>query len=181
MNLLKQIDVVADYLLVRNITAWMMGSAGDVASDWMLAGPFSFGEFPGQLHAILVLLGHAVVMLGLAFWLFQRRDVAAASPVRDIAEKLRAVDYDTLFHKPRLVWCPRSSLPPTRRGEAKRFERFTTGSGGPKQSGLVEVPAAPPYCFARRLARNDLAPKVLGCVPTSCLSLMLRPSPLPLR
>jgi len=56
-----------------------LGSQGDVLSDDALRGPFGFGDYPGQLQAFLVLMAYLVVLVGAAFWRFQRRDVAGAS------------------------------------------------------------------------------------------------------
>jgi ABC-type transport system involved in multi-copper enzyme maturation permease subunit len=60
---------VADYLLVRNISAWMGGGGGFPGA----AAP------PDQTHAILVLAAYTLVLGGLAFWSFERRDVQGAT------------------------------------------------------------------------------------------------------
>lgn len=64
-------QTVANYLIGRNISA--------------LAGASGFGPggiaYPGILHASLVLAAYTVVLGAVAFWLFQRRDVAGASGV----------------------------------------------------------------------------------------------------
>ncbi|MEE9583608.1 MAG: ABC transporter permease subunit [Dehalococcoidales bacterium] len=67
-------QTVADYLLGRNVIAWMMGM-GNYEGLLVNTG----GEFPGQLHAVLVLLVYTLVLSGLALWLFQRRDITATS------------------------------------------------------------------------------------------------------
>jgi ABC-2 type transport system permease protein len=59
---------IADYLLVRNISAWMGGGGFPSA-----APP------PDQTHAILVLAAYTLVLGGFAFWLFERRDVQGAT------------------------------------------------------------------------------------------------------
>ena len=68
-NFFDWFSTVADYLLVRNISAW--------------AGGFSFGAGggggPDTLHSFLVLVVYTVAFGTAAFWLFQRRDVAGAS------------------------------------------------------------------------------------------------------
>lgn len=81
INLVKRVDVVADYLIMRNITAWMLGSKEEVMNSWswILGGPFQFGVYPSQLHAILVLSAYLVASLGLSFWLLHRRDIPGAS------------------------------------------------------------------------------------------------------
>jgi len=62
-------QTVADYLMGRNIGA-LAGGAG-----FGMGGTAS----PGTLHASLVLAAYTVVLGAVAFWLFQRRDVAGAS------------------------------------------------------------------------------------------------------
>ncbi len=64
-------QTVADYMLGRNITAWMMGMSNNQGA--------TSGELPSQLHAALVLLVYILVLGGLALWLFQRRDITATS------------------------------------------------------------------------------------------------------
>ena len=57
---------------------------GHAASGWLSAdgsvrfGPPDVGTLPDALHAALVMLGYTVILGGLAFWLFQRKDVAGA-------------------------------------------------------------------------------------------------------
>ena len=69
---------VADYMLGRNITAWMMGS-GREGLEIIVGTSTPVGEFPGMSHAFLVLLGYMVVFAGLLFWNFQRKDIGGAS------------------------------------------------------------------------------------------------------
>ncbi len=64
-------QTVADYMLGRNVTAWMMGMSNNQGATG--------GELPSQLHAALVLLVYILVLGGLALWLFQRRDITATS------------------------------------------------------------------------------------------------------
>jgi ABC-type transport system involved in multi-copper enzyme maturation permease subunit len=59
---------VADFFLVRNISGWTGGSGG-------LAG----GALPDQTHALIVLAFYTLVLGGVAFWLFERRDVQGAT------------------------------------------------------------------------------------------------------
>ena len=79
INLFSKFDTVADYLLLRNITAWMLGSASDGTTSEALGGPFNFGDYPGELHALLVLLAYTAFFIGVAFWRFQRKDISAAT------------------------------------------------------------------------------------------------------
>ncbi|MCY3913204.1 MAG: ABC transporter permease subunit [Chloroflexi bacterium] len=56
---------------------------GRVTSGWLELGDFSFGgggvgEMPDPLPAAMVMLGYIVILGGLAFVLFQRKDVAGA-------------------------------------------------------------------------------------------------------
>ena len=67
-NLFSWFQNVADFFLVRNISGWVGGSGG-------LAG----GALPDQTHAILVLAIYTMVLGGIAFWLFERRDVQGAT------------------------------------------------------------------------------------------------------
>ena len=67
-NLFGWFQNVADFFLVRNISGWTGDSGG-------LAG----GALPDQPHAILVLAVYTLVLGGIAFWLFERRDVQGAT------------------------------------------------------------------------------------------------------
>jgi ABC-type transport system involved in multi-copper enzyme maturation permease subunit len=58
---------VADFFLVRNISGWTGGSG--------LGG----GALPDQTHAAIVLAVYTLVLGGIAFWLFERRDVQGAT------------------------------------------------------------------------------------------------------
>lgn len=58
---------VADYLLVRNISAWSGG------------GFPSAGAPPDQTHALIVMAVYTLLLGGVAFWLFERRDVQGAT------------------------------------------------------------------------------------------------------
>ena len=69
---------VADYLLGRNITAWMMGNGRDEFSGLFFTST-PIGDFPGMLHAFLVLMTYMAVLGGLALWAFQRRDIGGAT------------------------------------------------------------------------------------------------------
>lgn len=63
---------VADYLLVRNISAWTGGGGG--AFD-----PLAGRGLPDSTHAIVVLGVYTVALTAIAFWLFERRDVPGAT------------------------------------------------------------------------------------------------------
>jgi ABC-type transport system involved in multi-copper enzyme maturation permease subunit len=63
---------VADFLLVRNITAWTQAAGGATAFG-------AVGTLPDSTHALVVLAGYAVVLGAAAFWIFERRDVHGAT------------------------------------------------------------------------------------------------------
>ncbi|MBI4337430.1 MAG: ABC transporter permease subunit [Chloroflexi bacterium] len=70
---------VADYVLGRNITAWMLGSQRDGLGGATVGAGVRIGEYPGELHGLLVLVAYTLVLAGVAFWLFQRKDIPGAS------------------------------------------------------------------------------------------------------
>jgi ABC-type transport system involved in multi-copper enzyme maturation permease subunit len=78
LNVFDWFRTVADYLLGRNVTAWMIADRGE-GLQGAFVGLGAFGEFPGGLHAFLVLVVYIVVLGAIAFRVFQRRDVAGAS------------------------------------------------------------------------------------------------------
>lgn len=63
---------VADFFLVRNITAFTGGSTTG-------GGGLLIGTLPDETHAIVVLAVYTIALFALAFWLFERRDVAGAT------------------------------------------------------------------------------------------------------
>ena len=65
---------MTNFLLGANTTAWMT-ETGVVTTE---RGLFSVNDPPGALHAFLVLLAYTLMLGVIAFWLFQRRDVAGA-------------------------------------------------------------------------------------------------------
>jgi len=67
-NFFSWFQNVADYLLVRNISGWTGG-----------AGGFPGTVLPDQTHATIVLAAYTLVLGGIAFWLFERRDVQGAT------------------------------------------------------------------------------------------------------
>ena len=71
---------VADYLLVYNIGAFMNTEAADEGGNGG-GGAFGVagGNPPGDLHTFLVIAAYILVLGGLAFYLFQRRDIPGAS------------------------------------------------------------------------------------------------------
>lgn len=70
---------VADYMLGRNITAWILGTGGGESDAVMIGTSTPIGEFPDALHAFLVLAAYIMALGGLAFWRFQRKDVGGPS------------------------------------------------------------------------------------------------------
>ncbi|MBI4200212.1 MAG: ABC transporter permease subunit [Chloroflexi bacterium] len=79
INVVKVLSGVTDYLLVRNIGGWMLGSKEQVLESQILLGPFGFGQYPSEVHAIFVMLAYTLFFGALSFWLFRRRDVSGAS------------------------------------------------------------------------------------------------------
>ncbi len=67
-NFFSWFQNIADYLLVRNISGWTGGTGG-----------FPGAVLPDQTHAIVVLTVYTVVLGGIAFWLYERRDVQGAT------------------------------------------------------------------------------------------------------
>lgn len=67
-NFFSWFQNVADFLLVRNISGWTGASGG-----------FPGTVLPDQTHAIVVLGVYTLVLGGIAFWLFERRDVQGAT------------------------------------------------------------------------------------------------------
>jgi ABC-2 type transport system permease protein len=68
-NLFSWFQNVADFMLVRNISAWT-GAAGGFPGT---------GALPDATQAIVVLGVYTLVLGGVAFWLFERRDVQGAT------------------------------------------------------------------------------------------------------
>ena len=80
-RLLKLFDNVswlatlAELDLGWNTAGWMFGEGGEPIPGFALAGAIGQVEYPSELHSFLVLLTYTALIGGLAFWLFQRRDV----------------------------------------------------------------------------------------------------------
>jgi len=77
-SLFDWFGTVADYLVGRNITAWM-ASGREQGVREVLGGVTGLGNFPGALHAFLVMVVYIVVLGGLAFWILRRRDITGGS------------------------------------------------------------------------------------------------------
>ncbi len=74
------VGILANFDWFEGVSTFVLGRA---ASGWMDTGGFSFGAggvgaLPDPLPAAMVMLGYTVILGGLAFWKFQRRDVAGA-------------------------------------------------------------------------------------------------------
>ena len=77
ISLFDRTGGVTDYLLGRNVTAWMMGSAHRELPG--LFGPAApLGEFPEMSHAFTVLLAYMAAMGALTFWAIRRKDIGGA-------------------------------------------------------------------------------------------------------
>ncbi len=74
------VGILANFDWFEGVSTFVLGRA---TSGWMELGDFSFGAggvgaLPDPLPAAMVMLGYIVILGGLAFWQFQRRDVAGA-------------------------------------------------------------------------------------------------------
>ncbi len=74
------VGILANFAWFEGISTFVLGRA---ASGWMDTGGFSFGAggvgaVPDPLPAAMVMLAYTVILGGLAFWIFQRKDVAGA-------------------------------------------------------------------------------------------------------
>lgn len=74
------VGILANFDWFEGVSTFVLGRA---ASGWMDVDEFSFGPggigaLPDDLPAAMVMLGYIVILGGLAFWLFQRKDVAGA-------------------------------------------------------------------------------------------------------
>ena len=78
LGLFDWFQKVADYLLIYNTGALMGNSGPDEGGDGGVIGAIG-GESPGELHSLLVIAAYILVLGGLAFYLFQRRDIPGAS------------------------------------------------------------------------------------------------------
>ncbi|MBI2165091.1 MAG: ABC transporter permease subunit [Chloroflexi bacterium] len=76
INVFAWFQTMADYLLGRNISAWMTGNQQRTLRGGLLTGE---GAFPGDLHAFLVLSAYIIVLGAIAFRRFQQRDISGAS------------------------------------------------------------------------------------------------------
>ena len=76
INLVDWFLTVSEYLLARNVNAWVQGGLSPGERGFLSGGA---GALPGPGHGLIVLLCYTVVLLALAFWLFQRRDVKGSS------------------------------------------------------------------------------------------------------
>ncbi|MBI4312912.1 MAG: ABC transporter permease subunit [Chloroflexi bacterium] len=79
LNVVDWFKNMADYMLVRNISAWMQGMRlGGPREGVQVEVGVSFSQYPSEWHALLVLAAYTVALTVLAFWVFQRRDVAGS-------------------------------------------------------------------------------------------------------
>jgi ABC-2 type transport system permease protein len=67
---------VAEFDLGWNTAAWMFGQGGEPIRGFALAGAIGTADYPGDLHALLVLTAYLAIFTVLTFVLFRRRDVA---------------------------------------------------------------------------------------------------------
>ncbi len=80
-RLLKLFDDVswladlAELDLGWNTAGWMFGEGREPIPGFALAGAIGQVDYPSELHSFFALLVYTLIFGGLAFWLFQRRDV----------------------------------------------------------------------------------------------------------
>ena len=75
-GLLDWFGNVSDFMLGPQVASWMTEAGVGTTSpesSW-----FSLVEFTSQTHAFLVVAAYIVVLATVAFWLFQRKDIAGA-------------------------------------------------------------------------------------------------------
>ncbi len=70
---------VAELDLGWNTAAWLFGEGGEPVRGFQLAGAIGKADYPGDVHAFVVLAAFTVVLGALAFWLMRTRDVAGPS------------------------------------------------------------------------------------------------------
>ena len=75
-TLLESFGSVSGFLLGPSVIAWMVEPGARI---WAVDNiPVPVSDLPSNLHAFLVILGYVVVLSAVAFWRFQRKDVAGA-------------------------------------------------------------------------------------------------------
>ena len=72
-------STAVDYDLGWNTAAWMLGEQGTPIAGFALGGAIGTAEYPGEPHAFLIQVAYTLLLGGLAFWLFHRRDVTGPS------------------------------------------------------------------------------------------------------
>ena len=79
VNGMRWFSSLVEYDLGWNTAAFLFGRAGEPIPGFALAGAIGTAKYPSDLHAFLVQLAYILILGGLAFWLFQRRDVTGPS------------------------------------------------------------------------------------------------------
>ena len=74
LGLNETLEKVTDFIIGSNVNEWMESAFVTVEVN----GSGGVGEQPDTLWAFLVILAYTVVLAGVAFWIFQRRDIAGA-------------------------------------------------------------------------------------------------------
>ena len=74
LGLNKTLEKLTDFILGSNVNNWM--ESAFVTVEINESG--GLAEQPDALHAFLVILAYTVALAAVAFWLFQRRDIAGA-------------------------------------------------------------------------------------------------------
>ena len=68
-----------EYDLGWNTAAWMLSEQRAPVPGFALGGAIGIARYPTEPHAFLIQLAYIILLGGLAFWLFHRRDVTGPS------------------------------------------------------------------------------------------------------
>ena len=74
------VGILSSFEWFERVSGFILGRAVEVwleAADQMSLDAVSAGQ-PGALQGFLVSLAYIVILSGLSFWIFQRRDIAGA-------------------------------------------------------------------------------------------------------
>lgn len=76
---MRWFTTAVEYDLGWNTASWLFGRDGEPIPGFALASAIGTATYPSNVHSFLVLVFFGLALAGLAFWLFQRRDVAGPS------------------------------------------------------------------------------------------------------
>ena len=75
INVFDWFSNVTDFLLGPSVTSWMTEAGIRTTGQGSM---FPISHPSSQLHAFLVIAAYSIVLGAVAFWLFQRKDIAGA-------------------------------------------------------------------------------------------------------